>query len=333
MADPSPGSSDGRDAGASDARRHSLTRRVLPWVVTLGIFALIFSSIDRDLFWANLLDADPVALAAGLLMFFPIISGSVERWRWMLHDHADLPFWTGVKIFLAATSLNSVVPSKLGDLGKAVFLHNQGITDLERASNSVLLEKILDLAGLCTVFLFGFMVADVGDPVTRFVAAFSIAVLAGTGVYLTAHRPWNRLFPATAHMLGRWPTLRSILEDSPRFTGDLAARPARLIAIVLASPLLWVLHTAQIYFFFRALNADVPFLLVLALTPVAILVGLLPLSIGGMGTRDAALVALFLPWVPPSTMVGVGLLVSTRYWIPSAFGVFLLPGFLRSKTD
>ena len=199
MADPSPGSSDGRDAGASDARRHSLTRRVLPWVVTLGIFALIFSSIDRDLFWANLLDADPVALAAGLLMFFPIISGSVERWRWMLHDHADLPFWTGVKIFLAATSLNSVVPSKLGDLGKAVFLHNQGITDLERASNSVLLEKILDLAG--------------------------------------------------------------------------------------------------------------------------------------MGTRDAALVALFLPWVPPSTMVGVGLLVSTRYWIPSAFGVFLLPAFLRSKAD
>jgi hypothetical protein len=99
---------------------------------------LIFSSIDRDLFWANLLDADPVALAAGLLMFFPIISGSVERWRWMLHDHADLPFWTGVKIFLAATSLNSVVPSKLGDLGKAVFLHNQGITDLERTSNSVL---------------------------------------------------------------------------------------------------------------------------------------------------------------------------------------------------
>lgn len=217
MADP-PGSSDGRDAGASDARRHSLTRRVLPWVVTLGIFALIFSSIDRDLFWANLLDADPVALAAGLLMFFPIISGSVERWRWMLHDHADLPFRTGVKIFLAATSLNSVVPSKLGDLGKAVFLHNEGITDLERASNSVLLEKILDLAGLCTVFLFGFMVADVGDPVTRFVAAFSIAVLAGTGVYLTAHRPWNRLFPAAARMLGRWPTLRSILEDSPRFT-------------------------------------------------------------------------------------------------------------------
>jgi hypothetical protein len=162
---------------------------------------LIFSSIDRDLFWANLLDADPVALAAGLLMFFPIISGSVERWRWMLHDHADLPFRTGVKIFLAATSLNSVVPSKLGDLGKAVFLHNEGITDLERASNSVLLEKILDLAGLCTVFLFGFMVADVGDPVDASLRRSALSSWSTTETHASARvhpQIWVQLLPAIA---------------------------------------------------------------------------------------------------------------------------------------
>jgi uncharacterized protein (TIRG00374 family) len=274
----------------------SAVRRALPWIVTAGIFAVIFARIDRGLFWSNVLAADGVALAAGMAMFVPIISGSVERWRWMLRGHAELPFRTGVKIFLAATSLNSVVPSKLGDLAKAIFLHNEGITYLERASNSMLLEKILDLAGLCSVFSFGFLIVDVRNPVTGFVGAFSIAVFAGTAVYLTAHQPWNRLFPIAARSLARWTTLSLILKDSPRFTADLAAHPVRLGLIVLASPLLWVLHMIQIFFFFRALNAEVPFALVLALTPVAILVGLLPLSIAGMGTRDAALVVLFLPW-------------------------------------
>jgi glycosyltransferase 2 family protein len=309
----------------------STLRRLLPWVVTVGIFTVIFSQIDRGAFWASLRGADLGALAIAIALFVPIISGSVERWRWMLKDHATLPFRTGVRIFLAATSLNSVMPSKLGDLGKAIFLEREGITDLERASSSVLLEKILDLAGLCCVFLAGYALGTVRDGVTFVVLLFSVTVLVGTSAYLTAHHPRNHMFPMAARLLARWPALHRIVQDSPRFTAELATRPWRLGTIIAVSPALWVLHMIQIFYFFRALNSDVDFLLVMALTPIAILVGLLPLSVAGMGTRDAALVGLFLPWVPASTLVGVGLLLSTRYWIPSALGVFFLPRFLNER--
>ena len=106
-----------------------------------------------------------------------------------------------------------------------------------------------------------------------------------------------------------------------------------LITILAVSPALWALHILQVFFFFEALNADVSLLLVAGLTPIAILVGLLPISVAGMGTRDAALVGLFLPWVPAPTMVGIGLLMSTRYWLPSALGVFFLPRLLNRKAD
>jgi hypothetical protein len=60
--------------------------------------------------------------------------------------------------------------------------------------------------------------------------------------------------------------------------------------------------------------------LVFAYVPIAIFIGLLPITIGGMGTRDAALMALFAPYEGAALMAGIGLLCSTRYWLDSLLG-------------
>jgi len=50
------------------------------------------------------------------------------------------------------------------------------------------------------------------------------------------------------------------------------------------------------WFFILSLKAWTPFLANLALAPLAILAGLLPLTLAGIGTRDAALIALYQPF-------------------------------------
>jgi glycosyltransferase 2 family protein len=308
-------------------------KRALPWLVTLAILAVIFSLIEVGDFLSNLRAVRWWPLAVGLALFVPIISGSVERWRWLLRGSAHLPFGLGVQCFLAATSLNSIVPSKLGDLGKAWFIHRRKVTDLPRATNSVVLEKLLDLSGLCVVFVVGTALWGRWDALTVPITAFSVVVFLFTAAYLSIHRSWNPTLAVLARLAKRWAPARAMVDDASDFTAHLSNHPLRLVAILFGSVGLWALHMAQIYYFFLALNADVTFGQVTALAPVAILVGLLPLTVGGMGTRDAALIALFQPWVEPSVMAGVGLLVSARYWIPALFGVFFLPSLLAETDD
>src|SRR3954464_14423408 len=66
---------------------------------------------------------------------------------------------------------------------------------------------------------------------------------------------------------------------------------ARLAKVTITSVFIWFLHLLQIWLFILALRAWVPFVTNLALSPLAILAGLLPVpTFGGAGTRDGALV-------------------------------------------
>ena len=85
---------------------------------------------------------------------------------------------------------------------------------------------------------------------------------------------------------------------------------------------------------FCALNAFAPFLANLALAPLAILAGLLPLTFAGIGTRDAALVFLYRPYFDAPTAAALGLLCTARYILPALAGLpFAGKYFARTQSQ
>ncbi|MGC1524823.1 MAG: hypothetical protein WA783_02110 [Phormidesmis sp.] len=91
----------------------------------------------------------------------------------------------------------------------------------------------------------------------------------------------------------------------------------------------WLLHLLQIWFFILALNAWVNPITNLALSPLAILAGLLPLTFAGVGTRDAALIFLYQPYFSEATGAALGLLCSSRYLLPAIGGLPFLSQYLN----
>ena len=120
--------------------------------------------------------------------------------------------------------------------------------------------------------------------------------------------------------------LLTLLESWEDILARWKAHQARLTGIVLLSVGLWLLHLVQIYLFFLALHSHVAAKTVFAYVPLSIFIGVLPLTIGGMGTRDSALILLFAPYESAVVMAGVGLLCSLRYWMDTLLG---LPFFQR----
>jgi uncharacterized protein (TIRG00374 family) len=103
---------------------------------------------------------------------------------------------------------------------------------------------------------------------------------------------------------------------------------ARLAKVTLTSVFIWFLHLLQIWLFILALKAWAPFLANLALSPLAILAGLLPLTFAGVGTRDAALVLFYSPYFAAPTAAALGLLCTARYVLPAIGGLPFIGRYL-----
>jgi uncharacterized protein (TIRG00374 family) len=107
----------------------------------------------------------------------------------------------------------------------------------------------------------------------------------------------------------------------------------RLSQLAATSVGIWFLHLVQIWLFIRALNAATPFLANLALAPLAILAGLLPLTFAGVGTRDAALIVMYEPFFKAPTAAALGLLCTARYLLPAIGGLPFLGQYLATIRD
>ena len=84
--------------------------------------------------------------------------------------------------------------------------------------------------------------------------------------------------------------------------------------------------------FFYALGINIPLLFTIANIPIAIFIGLVPVTLGGMGTRDAAIIFLFSEYATPSELLGIGILFSIfRYWLLSLIGIPFMKKLIKES--
>lgn len=113
--------------------------------------------------------------------------------------------------------------------------------------------------------------------------------------------------------------------------GWLRSGAGTALTLVGTTVALWCLHVWQIDLFLRAAGVEVTADVAAARIPLALLAGVVPLTLWGVGTRDAALVALFADVASPATMAAVGLLTASRYLVPGACGALLLAARSASR--
>lgn len=296
-----------------------------PWVkrlalcCTAAILVAIYAHIDLGQLVHHLLHVHLGYLGLALFLFLPQILVTSLRWRFMIAKICPMSLMGSVRLVMAAKALNALVPSKLGEMSKAYFLRMDGQVDTGQSISAVVLEKVLDMGGLCTVLLLGVCLAPERTQVIWIGTVIAGGVLAMVAVVLVISlrglaerlRRWDRRLAKVAQLLMGWDSVLA----------GWKGRGGALPAILGLSVLLWCLHVLQIYLFFPSLRHPVPLAPALAYIPLSILVGLLPITIGGMGTRDSALIVFFAPYAGAALMAGVGLLCSMRYWVDTLLGV------------
>lgn len=245
---------------------------------------------------------------------------------------SPLTFAEANRLILVASTLNMVLPSKMGDIAKAYFMRERGHLSGSLSLSLVIFEKACDMLSLLLWCAFGLLLYPQKDWLFW---VMTLSVVGGLviGGLLLGSRQFAQLFffagqtIAPKKIKAKLATMQTAWREMhDYFWGD----RRQFLLIAGTSIFIWFLHLLQIWFFILALNAWAPFLANLALSPLAILAGLLPLTFAGVGTRDAALILFYQPYFNAATAAALGVLCTSRYLIPAIAGLPFLNQYLST---
>jgi uncharacterized protein (TIRG00374 family) len=306
---------------------------LLSLLVSGGLIYLLYRTLNLRQVGEALLTADRFWLAVSIGLIVPITALRAVRFFWVAPAGALPGIVEAFKLTLVSSALNVFVPAKAGDLIKSYFVARRGHVPTGVAIAIIVYERLCDMFGLIFWCLVGWFV---GRPeVTSLPIAFwsLLAVLGAIcGVLISSERAaaaWRslmmRLIPD-----GRLRKLRQLAMGWPDLLEVLRTRRTWIVPFSL---LLWLAHLFQIWLFTIALSLDVPFTVCASLSAIALMAGQLPLTVAGLGTRDVALVVLLTPYMAPESAAAMGVLISTRNFLPPLIGVPFMRPYLASVVE
>lgn len=295
----------------AQARRH--------WLRLLGLALLFFLLSRIDLAelartW-NTIRLD--WLAGAIALNLPQIGLKAYRWQRLLRaQHIRYPFAQAALSYFGSIFVGLLTPGRVGEFVKAFHVSRDCQLSLAQGLSSVLVDRLFDLyalfavggAALLALAPGGLGIATLGAlalllivPVALFVNAATFAWFCKIGVKLG--RLGEKVFNPQSWL---WEVHTGIRQLPLR-----EALIAGLITLVAYS-----IFFSQCYLLAQALNVRAGFGTISYAVALGSLVTLLPISISGLGTREAAIVAyLGQAGVSEEIAMSFSLLVFTTFYV------------------
>jgi uncharacterized protein (TIRG00374 family) len=273
-------------------------RGLFGFVLALGLVGWVVARSGIDLGEVLATVDRPLFAAAFAIYGVGFLSAS---WRWYLlleHIRVKLAFLTVLRLALIGLFFNLFVPGGVGgDLIKMVYLKKESGERYPQALLTVLLDRLLGLAGLLTLAVVALamnreMLATSAPEMRGILAVVGIASAGGL-VFLFAFLAWPWLSRwggnLGASLTQRLPAgVISVAAKIGEALDLLRAAPGKLLFLLLLSTVGHLTAALGVYLVARGVGAgdELTFFECLLATQLANLVAAVPLTPGGLGGRD-----------------------------------------------
>lgn len=272
-------------------------RQLIVRLIGLAILVLILTRLDLKATGAALAGLRVGYLLLAFAANLPLFGLKAWRWQYTLRmQDIRYPWRDAFLAFVAGLFLGLVTPGRVGEMSKALYLKQDAGVPVSVGLANVLMDRLFDLY---TILVLG----------TVGLAWFHLLpgwlwwlILAGTLATITLPVVLlnERLAAWALALLRRLPIFgrfdARLTGAAQRFQDGL--RPLlkpRLVIPLLITQLAYILFFAQGQLLARAVDLHIGIAYLAMSLSVAGVITLLPISISGLGTRDAALIAMFAP--------------------------------------
>ena len=268
--------------------------RLLRLLVAVGLTAFVlYKSHPADVLHAGA-SADLRWIGAAVALV--LIDRTLMAYRWLtllcvLTPGTRPSFGSVLRVFFVSTFVGTFLPSIGGDVYRAYSLARLQVSGVESAA-SVLMDRMLGVlsiltAGVAALVLARGMALDPGVFITLIVAALACAA-AAILIFSDRAEAWAQSIVIRIPGVRAQRIALGLLDAMRRYSNYHGA----LLNVVFVSILVQVIRILQAYFLGRAIGIDAAVSSYFVLIPIVLLIMLLPITVNGLGTSQAAF-----PWL------------------------------------
>lgn len=293
-----------------------ILRMIIPLTIAVAIVGFLFFHIDRDAFLRALVSGNLWMLLLGLVPLALAHLFSVWRWRYLVGVFGvHMTFFAATKIYFANLPVAKWTPAYSGDFLRALYLKDR--LPLADGASIVLLESMIDVFVLLLFVLLSAIFA--GWWIYVGIAVFGILLL-----IMTAYLLQSGIFQHISLFNHYAVRLSEVFRFFHR-------APGALLGAEFLTALCWLQISLFIKLMFLAFgHAEIALTTILTVQPLVTLLALLPVTIGGLGTREGAMLFFYATIAGAPVVLLISLIYSTMSLV--MFPMFgLLIGFSEIK--
>lgn len=283
----------------------------------IGLLALLLTRVDIGQIYASYQHSTKwiILLVAGGVI--PLFYLKTLRWLVILRaQDLRLRVWPSLVAYFSSYFVGTLTPGRLGEFIKAMYVSRRAEVSVAHGFSSVLVDRLFDL--YMVMIVGGVAIFQLGTELNIAIAFVIMAGAVTLPLILLLHDRFYLVLESIGMRFGRLSRKlvgeKGLLTELRRGLKQVSVRVVILGAgLTLLS---YGLYFGQCYLLARALQIEVPLRAIVFSIAIGGLVTLLPVSISGIGTRDAAIIFYLGQYaVQPETALSFSLLVFLVFYV------------------
>jgi uncharacterized protein (TIRG00374 family) len=250
--------------------------------------------LDLRVVFSIIVDADPVPLLLSLVMVVPFVLLKAMRWKYLLRMQGfDYDFGNCTLAYLSSMYLGLVTPGRIGDFVKVLYLKKDGGIPISKGLSSVVVDRLFDLLILLCMAFTGVIALALSWNILLIILFFLLLFVLILFIFtneLAGRTIMNILYKV---ILPKKSKESAGVRFSAFYDGINQLKNVRIVFPLILSVLSYSFFFAQCYLIAGSLGISISLLNVAFCISTANLISLLPISVSGIGTRDATLISIF----------------------------------------
>lgn len=261
-------------------------------LIGIGIIFAIFKLVPYHQLVSIFQNSKKIYIYLGILTNFATFFICVLRWRDILKNLGiKIPLRQAFASYFSSNFFNLFFPSSIaGDVFRSVTITSH-YGDGKKIASSVFLDRFSGMVGLCIfsiiAFIFGSRLIG-GREVLLSITALTLAIIFLS--FLVFHsapvKLFSRLFSPNSKFAAK---LNSLHNELCFFKNN----PLLFARNILFSLLVQLISCYAFFISSKAFSLNVSFIYFMILVPLIMVVAMIPITVAGVGTREAAAVYFF----------------------------------------
>jgi uncharacterized protein (TIRG00374 family) len=275
---------------------------ILAILISIGLLSFLLWRIGVRSTFHEVSQIKPLYLLFAIALTPLSFTLRTFRWKLIVESCNDtdplIPFSNFLRLNLYGVYGGAITPGKIGDVLRAVYLSKEkSRVSLGVSFFSVVFDRLLDILAIICIAVFSLMLISINldSFVLLIVFLFALFVVGGVLFVMSERlsRPvWEKLIDIACKRISilnqSRDGLNASIDDFYKAVGRIRKNSKTLVLAFSIAFITWTIFYIQAFLLLRGLNVnDVPFFVIVFAFALGSLAVLIPVTFGGLGTRDA----------------------------------------------